>query len=346
MAHELDFSKGRAAIAYNTEGGTPWHKEGTPINGRFTGEQALSESGLDFTIELQEISTASGVQVPGFRAVVRTDTNKALSVVSDQYSVLQNRDAVSFFDPLITDNKAIFETAGSLQDGRTIWLLAKLNADPIKIIGEDIVEQYFLLTNNHTGTRATKGRFTPIRVVCANTLGWALNRKVKEEISIKHIGDVASRVVFAGELLASAGKFYNELTDGYRQMTKVKLNAKQTLSYIKESLRPYKSKQINEDVEEIEEVEEESSSRLLKEVDNVLNLTETGRGANIKGVRGTLWGTYNAITEYVDHVKSANSRTSSTQYIGFGVGRMIKQKAMNLAVSCMKSPSTFEFTNN
>ena len=141
-------------------------------------------------------------------------------------------------------------------------------------------------------------------------------------------------------MLARAGKFYNEIGEGYREMAKTKLSAKQTLTYIKESLRPYKTKTNEVTGEGLELEEEVSSGRLLKEVDSVLSLVETGRGSEIKGVRGTLWGTYNAITEYVDHVKSANSRTSATQYIGFGVGRLVKQKAISIALEYVKAPTT------
>lgn len=339
MAHELDFSRGRAAIAYNIEGGTPWHKEGTVMSGRFTGEQALKESSADFTVEMQELTTSSGVTAPDFRAVVRTDTNTVLGVVSDKYAPLQNRDAVSFFDHLVTDNKAIFETAGVLQNGKVIWLLAKLDAEPLRIIGDDVINQYLLLTNNHTGMGAARARFTPIRVVCANTLGWAMNKSVRDEVAVKHTGDIATRVALAGEILAKAGKFYNELGEGYREMTKITLSPKQLVTYIKESLRPYSSK-VNEVTGEGLELEQEvSSSRLLKEVDSVLNLVETGRGAEIKGVRGTLWGAYNSVTEYVDHHKSSNSRTSAVQYVGFGVGRMVKQKAISLALDHIKHPT-------
>ena len=336
MAHELDYSKGKAAIAYNIEGGTPWHREGTVMQGRFTGEQALETASIDFTVELQDLSTSTGIVAKEHKAVVRTDTNAVLGVVSNQYATLQNREAVSFFDPLVTENKAIFETAGALQGGKIIWLLAKLDSEPLRIIGDDVVDQYFLLTNNHMGT----GRFTPIRVVCANTLGWAMGRAVRDEITVKHTGDIAKRVAFAGELLARAGKFYNEIGDGYREMAKTKLSAKQTLTFIKESLRPYKTKTNEVTGEGLELEEEVSSSRLLKEVDSVLSLVETGRGADIKGVRGTLWGTYNAITEYVDHVKSTNTRTTATQYIGFGVGRLVKQKAISIALDYVKNSAT------
>ena len=338
MAHKLDFSKGSAAIAYNIEEGTPWHKEGVAINGRFDADVALEKGGIDFEVVLQDIQTAGGTAIPNHQAVVRTDTNTVLGVAGGKYAALQNREAAAFFNPLMSDNKAIFETAGSLDEGRTIWLLAKLDADPLRVIADDVIEKYLLFTNNHTGMSAAKARFTPIRVVCANTLGWAMERGVRQEVAVKHVGDVADRVKFAGEILAKAGKFYNELEEGYQAMAKVSLNSKQIFTYIKESLRPYKAAAADEEVQAPEE-QEQDSARLKTEIDNVLYLIENGRGSDIKGVRGTLWGAYNAITEYVDHYKSNTSRLSSTAYLMNGVGKLIKKKAITIATDHIKHPT-------
>lgn len=339
MAHKLDFSKGSAAIAYNIEEGTPWHKEGVAINGRFDAEVALDKGGLNFEVELQDIQTTAGTAIAGHRAVVRTDTNTVLGVTGGKYAALQNRDAAAFFNPLMTDNKAIFETAGSLDEGRTIWLLAKLDADPVRVIADDVIEKYLLFTNNHTGMSAAKARFTPIRVVCANTLGWAMERGVRQEVVVKHVGDVAERVKFAGEILAKAGKFYNELEEGYQAMAKINLTSKQIFTYIKESLRPYKPSSATDEELELLEEQEQDSARLKTEIDNVTYLIENGRGSDIKGIRGTLWGTYNAITEYVDHYKSNTSRLSSTEYLMNGVGNLIKKKAIAIATDHIKRPT-------
>ena len=142
MAHELDFSKGKAAIVYNKQEGTPWHNEGTAVDGKFTVEEAFQKGGIDFPVEKQDIITATGVPIANHQAVVRTDVNKVLGVVSRKFSVLQNVESAAFFDELVKDNKAIFETVGSLNEGQTIWFLAKLDEEPIKIIGEDIVDMY------------------------------------------------------------------------------------------------------------------------------------------------------------------------------------------------------------
>ena len=337
MAHELDFSRGKAAIAYNIQEGTPWHREGTAIDGAFTVEEALDKGEMNFDVELEEITTKSGIVLPNYKAVMRTDTKKALGVVSDKYSPLQNREAAAFFDELTKDKKAVFETAGVLSEGRTIWLLAKLSGEPLKIIANDVVDTYLLFTNNHTGLSAARARFTPIRVVCANTLGWAMQRNAREEVVVTHVGDVAERVKFAGELLASAGRFYNELGEGYRAMTRIQLNTVDTINYIKESLRPYKPKNATEqEILELQEQEEQDSRQLKGEIEVVLNLIDTGRGSDIKGVRGTLWGAYNGITEYVDHYKAANSKLNSTAYIMQGVGKLIKKKAIKLALDRVK----------
>jgi phage/plasmid-like protein (TIGR03299 family) len=343
MAHKLDYSKGSAAIAYNINEGTPWHREGVAIKGRFTVQEAFASGGIDFRVKKQDLLTVDGIKADNHVAVVREDTNKILGIVSRKYAPLQNTDAAAFFNELTANNQAIFETVGSLDEGRTIWFLAKLDAEPVKIISDDVVDQYLLFTNNHSGLYAARARFTPIRVVCANTLGWAMQRKAKEEVVVKHTGNVEERVKFAGQLLAQAGEFYNELTDGYRQMAKTTLNNTQIIAYIKESLRPYKPQNATE--EELEVFEEKSEpNQLKKEIDSVLNLIETGRGSDIKGVRGTLWGAYNGITEYVDHYKSKSSKLTSTEYIMRGVGSLIKKKAIKIALDYAKNPTKSKLT--
>jgi phage/plasmid-like protein (TIGR03299 family) len=333
MSHELDFSKGKAAIAYT--GDLPWHKHGTYFEKGFTSEEALKHAGLDYEVELQELSTGSQV-LDSHKAVVRTDTDGVLGVVGNGYEPLQNKDAFRFFDALVEGKEARYETAGALKGGRQIWLLAKIKGQ-IPIHRDDVIEKYFLLTNRHDGMGSVAGRVTPVRVVCWNTLTAAINHKVKEEVRIVHRGNVADRLEFAGSLLAKVGAFYDELSEVYRKFAKINIKEKQMRTYIAEALRPYGS--IKTEQEAIEEMKEEiQSTRLITEVNKVMELVETGRGTDIKGVRGTLWGTYNAITEYVDHVKVPRAgEETRIQYMGFGTGKMVKDAALRLGVRIAKT---------
>lgn len=327
MAHELDFSKGKAAIAYT--GDTPWHSHGHRFTQSFTSEEALQHAGLDYDVQLQELSTPTQT-LEAYKATVRTDTDTVLGVVGRGYQPLQNKDAFRFFDALVEGKEARYETAGALKGGRQIWLLAKI-AGQIPIIKDDVLDKYFLLTNRHDGLGSVTGRITPIRVVCWNTLTAAMGRKVKDEVRIVHRGDVANRLEFAGELLGKIGAFYNELTNVYQGFAKVHLKEKQMRAYVAESLRPY-----GEVKEEISD--ETPSARLIAEVDKVMSLVDTGRGTDIKGVRGTLWGTYNAITEYIDHHKTPRSGDENRiQYIGFGTGKMVKDSALRTGIRIAKT---------
>ena len=327
MAHELDFSKGKAAIAYAGE--TPWHNYGHKFTQPFTSEEALEHAGLDYEVELQELSTPTQT-LDNYKATVRTDTDTVLGVVGQGYKPLQNKDAFRFFDALVDGKEARYETAGALKNGRQIWMLAKIEGQ-IPIIKDDVINKYFLLTNRHDGLGSVVGRVTPIRVVCDNTLTAAMGRKVKDEIRIVHRGNVANRVEFAGELLGRIGAFYNELSDVYRGFAKVQMKEKQMRAYAAEALRPY-----GEAKEETSE--ENTSARLVVEVDKVMSLVDAGRGTDIKGVRGTLWGTYNAITEYIDHHKTPRSGNESRiQYIGFGTGKMVKDSALRIGMQIAKT---------
>lgn len=336
MSHELDFSKGKAAIAYT--GDTPWHSYGTRFKKGFTSEEALKAAGLDYDVELQELSTPN-VVCESHKAVVRTDTQDVLGVVGNNYEPLQNKDAFRFFDALVKGKEALYETAGALKGGRQIWLLAKIEGQ-IDILKNDPINKYFLLTNRHDGLGSVAGRVTPIRVVCNNTLTAAMGKRVKEEIRIVHRGNVADRLEFAGELLAKVGAFYDELAEVYRKFAKVQMKDKQMRTFIAEALRPYGGVKTEQEALEIAKLQEEEgmSVRLQTEVNNVMTLVENGRGTDIKGVRGTLWGTYNAITEYVDHHKTPRTGDEGrVQYIGFGTGKMVKDAALRIGMRFAKT---------
>ncbi len=336
MAHELDFTKGKAAIAYTGE--TPWHTFGTRFKKAFTSEEALEAAGLDYDVELQELSTPN-VVCESHKAVVRTDSQDVLGVVGNGYEPLQNKDAFRFFDTLVEGKEARYETAGALKGGRQIWLLAKIEGQ-IEIIKNDPINKYFLLTNRHDGLGSVTGRVTPIRVVCDNTLTAAMNKRVRDEIRIVHRGNVADRLEFAGQLLAKVGAFYDELSEVYRKFAKIQIKENQMRTYIAEALRPYGGVKTEKEALEFAKLQEEEgmSVRLQTEVNNVMSLVESGRGTDIKGVRGTLWGTYNAITEYVDHHKVPRSGDEGrVQYIGFGTGKMVKDAALRIGVRFAKT---------
>ncbi|MBA4188257.1 MAG: hypothetical protein C0467_09655, partial [Planctomycetaceae bacterium] len=174
MAHEIDTTTGNAAVF--TVGQPPWHRLGVTVAEAQTSEEAIKLAGLNWGVEQWSVvARHAGLEraVTGRVANVRSDTGAVLGVVSNGYRVFQNKSAFDFFDAMVQEKLAIFETAGSLKGGRQVWMLARL-PKTLRAAGEDEIRPYVLLTNSHDGCRALRMIPTTIRVVCANTLNLAL----------------------------------------------------------------------------------------------------------------------------------------------------------------------------
>ena len=330
MSHGIELTNGRANMAYT--GRTPWHNLGQNIEGAFDAETALREANLDWEVEVaplfyETLTCHEGdesrqyikhVKSDKGQIVRRVDTGDELGVVGPKYSPLQNKDAFAFFDGVFGEGKARYETAGYLGKGERMWLLANMTSnDPIEILPGDEVNKYLLLTNDFTGSYSVLGSFTPVRVVCNNTLTAAVSSIIKggNTVRVKHVGDVRNRLQFAGEVLSASGVFYDEVKNLFQSFAKKQLNGEQTRNYIHLSLF---------------DDNKESKSR-SKKGDMVEGLMHTGRGSDIAGVRGTVWGAYNAVTEYVDHIKEyRGGDAKKLEASQFGTGRHLKTKALKL----------------
>jgi phage/plasmid-like protein (TIGR03299 family) len=183
MAHELDFSKGYAAMfAVRVP---VWHNEGKRLQVHPTSAEALIEAGLDF--EVVKVPTKrilpDGTQRDNDLAfsTVRMDTGGELGMVGRDYTPLQNRDALAVFDPLIASGHAVIETAGALRGGADVWVAVAWNLNKFgemarRVFGEDPrgLFPYSVIRNNHNGRSNVVGMDCTICPVCANTLGAAL----------------------------------------------------------------------------------------------------------------------------------------------------------------------------
>src|SRR2546422_133870 len=163
-------------MTYNANNGRPWHEKGVPLNGLATAAKCIKAAGLDWGVAKIPIRTddPGALPIPDRMVIVRTDLalddpRRILGVVGAEYEPLQNWEAFGFFDRIVDRNEAIYETAGAIDDGRRIWLLAKL-PKLIQVVEGDNVQPYVLLANSHDGTLMVHIKFTPIRVVCQNTL--------------------------------------------------------------------------------------------------------------------------------------------------------------------------------
>ena len=180
----------------------PWHGLGTMVMEAPTSARALELAGLDWRVEQRPVQTEDGIELKGFFANIRSTDQKVLGVVTDKYRVVQNEDAFAFTDALLGEG-VTYETAGSLQEGRKVWLLAKL---PHRyIISGDEITPYLVFSNSHDGSGAIRVAMTPVRVVCNNTLNLALET-AKRSWSAAHIGNLAGKMQDARQTLLYAEK--------------------------------------------------------------------------------------------------------------------------------------------
>jgi phage/plasmid-like protein (TIGR03299 family) len=313
--HELNFNNGKASMMY--VGTAPWHNLGVKLDQPATAEEAIISAGLDYAVvkkPLQAvINKRQHVQIPNQFATVRTDTHQVLGVVGSRYEPIQNRAAFAFFDALVGSDEAIYETAGAINRGEKIWILARLPGF-IKLNGRDIINKYLLLYNSHDGSSLVRAKLTPVRVVCMNTLSVAL-AGTDQEVRIRHTPSAAERLEEAHKLLGLSNDLYDLLETIFRRMSLKKVSEKQLMDYI-QRLIP-------------DNPESERKTRTDNMRQRILELHDTAEGS--APIRGTAFGAYNALTEYVDHVVNTKDPNKRLNSIWFGGGEKLKVRAFQLA---------------
>ena len=304
-------------------GETPWHKLGTKLDSPATSKEAIEAAGLDYAVEKVSLEAVVNLidrkSVNNHFATIRTDTNDVLGIVGNRYSPIQNKDAFTFFDALVGQDEAIYHTAGVIGKGERIWILAKL-PDYIRIGKDDLVEKYLLLTNSHDGSSLACAKLTPIRVVCQNTLSVALAGS-DQEVRIRHTANAHTRLEQAYKLLGLTNVLYSQLSAIFNRMASTHLSDKELLDYVKVLIPD------NPDAEH--------QTRRERMRSTILELHESGKGAEMS--RGTLWGAYNAIAEYTDHIQRTKDASAHLRSIWFGGGERFKVRAFALAGSLIRN---------
>lgn len=207
----------------------PWHGLGTMVAEAPNSKDALRLAGLNWKVLQEPVYTENEELIQGYKANVRDTDRKVLGVVTDRYKVIQNEEAFAFTDTLLGEGVR-YETAGSLQEGRRVWMLARLPRE--FIIGGERISPYMVFSNTHDGSRAVKTALTPIRVVCNNTLNLAL-RTAKRSWSMIHTGDISGKIEEAKNTLLLADEYMTALGQEFEDLRKIKLSEKQVLDYIK-----------------------------------------------------------------------------------------------------------------
>jgi len=308
------------SIAYTGE--VPWHKSGTRLDNPMTAEQAIEAGGIGWNVVKEPIylDGERQIQVKDRFVIRREDRLDALDggqlgVVGRDYVPLQNKDAFSFLNPVVVGGRALYHTVGALNGGKQIWLLAKLPG-VIKVVGEDITEKFLLLSNSHDGSSAVRILFTPIRVVCQNTLNLAL--RATSGLSIKHYSDVQQKVQESYRLLGIVKEAYDRAEITMKAMAKVSMTGDRLKQYF-------------EAVQPIPSVDEEERLKVQQRHHRWEELFTAGDGNSLSGVRGTVWAAYNGITQWVDRESFSKRMKEPLKSIWFGGGRLLKERAFSQA---------------
>lgn len=194
-------------------GETPWHGLGEKISQAPTSEEAIKIAGLDWEVIPKPIYDEFGRELSGYKVNTRSSDNMTLGIVTDRYRIVQNKDAFAFTDALLGEGVK-YETAGSLANGKRVWMLARMEGTTI---AEEDIDPYLVFTNSHDGTGAIRVAITPVRVVCQNTLNLALSQ-ASRHWSCVHKGDIQSKMEEARFTLASAERYMQALEEEFGEL--------------------------------------------------------------------------------------------------------------------------------
>lgn len=320
MAHNLEIINGEASMFYCGE--KPWHGLGTALDSPATSKEAIEAAKLNWTVEKQQLYLPSNEPAHNTYATVRTDQNKVLGIVGSTYTPLQNSEAFKFFDSIVGADQAIYHTAGCLLDGKVVWILAKLPGEII-VTNEDITEKYLLLSNSHDGSSAVQIKFTPIRVVCNNTLTMAFADE--QYLSVYHQHDIKSRLSEVPKIMNIVNKRYSHIEETLKQLTKIQMTDITLDKYLLEIFPDPKNRK-DEKIYEYALAKARSNRSWSK------YFFENGVGNKLPGVSGSLWSAYNGVTELIDHKITKQSSERKLNMIWFGDGAVVKGKAYKTAV--------------
>lgn len=309
MSHEVE------TMAY--AGQVPWHGLGVEVRNDLTPVQMMEKAGCDWTVEQQPLVTATGLEIEDKVALVRTSDNTVLDVTGKDWKPVQNEDAFNFFAEYVAAGDMEMHTAGSLKNGRNVWALAKVN-ESFSINGDDQVDSYLLFSNPHEYGKAIDIRFTPIRVVCNNTLTFSLQSASKNFVKLNH------RSEFDADMVKQQMGLASEKFAQYKEMAEF-LSSRR---YTAESLIQFYNEVFpftHKSAEEVTKAED-----LSKNAKAAMDVLYTQPGANY--AEGSWWQALNSVTYLTDH-KLGRNADSRMQSSWFGVNQTRKLKAVNKAVA-------------
>ncbi|HEV8514586.1 MAG TPA: DUF932 domain-containing protein [Cyclobacteriaceae bacterium] len=328
--HNINLNSQTGKFSFVSARERAWHKLGQLVSGAMTSEECIREAQLDYeVIKVPNFALVNGEYKPTEAySTVRKDTGDILGdKLGVGYTIVQNLDAFKFFDKIVADGEAIFETAGALGKGETIFITAKLPGY-IHVGGDDIAEKYLLLANGHGGNLSVIAGFTAVRVVCNNTLKLAL-RSMKNIVRIRHTYSAQSNLDIAANILGIANQYTKDMEDIFKQMAKKQIVEKDLKMIVQKSIGTMlQQEKLAKD--------EELSKNFIKATDLVMEYAWTAPSQLLPTTYGSLWGAYNAVTGYFQNV--AEYADASTQFRSIMLGGKAEQagqKAFDLCLSML-----------
>lgn len=320
--------------------GIPWEYRGvTDVKDCKTSEEVIVKAKLDWTVDKCPLYAKMNLNINGdeeldkiieetkdegshlygkdiFRncpntyATYRTDFNIPLGAVKGKYTPVQNKEAFKFFDDAVGSGKALWQTAGSFGNGERIFISAKLPSTIL--VKGDPVDNYLVFTNTHDGSGGVKILFTPIRIVCKNTLTAAIKTSTNY-ISFRHTASVHSNIQTAHEILGICDTRRKDLEDAYNILANIKVTDEEVMAYIAQNtLSVGENNNLLDSGHSYKELcyrnngaYEDSgiSMRKLNVISNTWDYYNSGIGQ--KEIQGTAWGAVNAITGYYSNIDNA-----------------------------------------
>ena len=298
---------------------TPWHGLGVKLEEAPTVSEAIVAAGLDWVVGLKDLFTAEGQPVPA-KATYRETDGSILGVVGPRYSPLQNSSAFDWFQPFIDSGEVSLHTAGSLNEGCKVWVLAELNRAKSEIVKNDEIAKFVLLSNSHDGTTAIRVGYTPIRVVCANTMAMAHSCKESKLLRVRHTKSSATKLNDIRDIMNNINGEFEATALQYKHLASKMFNSADLLKYVKIIL----------DID-LAIPSSEIKTRTKNIMNDILSRVE-GPKQTMAGVNGTWWAAYNGVNEYLNYEKgrSANNRLDS---LWFGLNANSNKRAFDTALA-------------
>ena len=298
-------------------GETPWHGLGNKVDEGINVGDAIVAAGLDWEVGLKDLQTIDGVPV-SHRATYRKTDGSILGVVGPRYTPLQNKDAFDWFQPFLDANECSIHTAGSLHAGQKVWVLAQLNRDNSEIVRGDEVCKFILLSNSHDGSTAIRVGYTPIRVVCVNTLAFAHSHTNSKLIRIRHTRSSQKNLESVRDIMDNINAEFEATAEQYRFLASRNFNQKDVEKYVKVVLGLDKT------------ADEDIKTRTRNIMDDILTRIN-GPKQSATGVAGTWWAAYNGFNEYLNYAKG-RTEDNRLDSLWFGLNANDNIKALNTAL--------------